>query len=108
MVENLKILFKDRLETDQVLKDYIKDAREVQALRNRSSISLNYEKRKKEIDELEKKRKNRNNNEGDLSQSIDQSEIQGESSAGYTLEKDLFLKEGLYLLAELSKDKVEH
>jgi len=108
MVENLKILFKDRLETDQVLKDYIKDAREVQALRNRSSISLNYEKRKKEIDELEKKRKNRNNNEGDLSQSIDQSEIQGESYAGYTLEKDLFLKEGLYLLAELSKDKVEH
>ncbi len=108
MVENLKVLFKDRLENDQNLRDYIKDAKEVQELRNRSSISLNFEKRKMEIDELEKKRKEREGGEiNDLSQAVAQSEVATDGSAYENLDKDLFLKEGLYLLAELTKGKIE-
>lgn len=109
IVQNLKVLFRDRLENDKDLMDYIKDAKEIQELRNRSTISLNYEKRKMEIDELEKKRKDREGGDiNDLSQSVAQSEVETVDDAAYeNLDKDLFLKEGLYLLAELTKVKVE-
>ncbi len=114
MVQSLKVLFNDRLQNDQELKDYIKEAKEVQELRNRSKISLNYDKRKFEIDELEKKRAAREGGDiedgdiNDLSQAVTQSEVSTiEGEAYENFDKDLFLKEGLYLLAELSKKKIE-
>ena len=107
MVESLKSLFQDHLNNDEELKGYIEEAQEAQEIRNRTRISLNYQERKKEIDELEQKRADKKASD-DLSQTIDQSEVQTEGDTSEdTLKKDLFLKEGLYLLAELSKEKIE-
>jgi len=107
MVENLNVLFKDRLATDQELKDYIKEGKEIQELRSRDRISLNYEQRKVELDELNEKRKE-DDETTDLSESIEQSEVVAEEveTTDDVLKKDLLLKEGLYLLAELSKEKI--
>ena len=108
MIENLKVLFKDRLNTDGDLQDYIEKASKAQELRNRTRISLNYEDRKEEIEALEKEREEEKAAQ-DLSQTIDQSEVQVSEAEeiNETLEKDILLKEGLYLLAELTKEEIE-
>ncbi len=108
MIENLKVLFKDRLNTDDDLQDYIEKASKAQELRNRTRISLNYEDRKEEIEALEKEREEEKAAQ-DLSQTIDQSEVQVSEAEeiNETLEKDILLKEGLYLLAELTKEEIE-
>ncbi|MEQ9426708.1 MAG: carboxy terminal-processing peptidase [Cyclobacteriaceae bacterium] len=105
MVANLKELFKDRLRTDAQLKDYINEQQEAQKIRNREKISLNYEKRKQELDELEARRKDRKSD--DLSTTIDSSEVDNDDDEKEALERDVLLKEGLMLLAELANEKVK-
>ncbi|MDA1122365.1 MAG: carboxy terminal-processing peptidase [Bacteroidetes bacterium] len=104
IIDNLKRLFADRLASDEELKEYINELKEIQEIRNRSQVSLNYEKRKIELDEFEQKM---NHEKIDLSEEIDNSDIPEEGEAGNTFKNDKFLKEGLYLLAELAKEKLE-
>ncbi len=103
IIDNLKRLFTNRLISDEELKEYLNELKEIQEIRNRSQVSLNYEKRKKELDELEQKM---NHDEMDLSQDIDGTEVPEDDDQDI-LENDKFLKEGLYLLAELAKEKLE-
>jgi carboxyl-terminal processing protease len=102
LIEELRNKHQKRQTSDRELRDLIAELDYIKEQRNKSQISLNEEKRRKENEEADKLKRERINIEvGE----IDDIEIAEESSSAKKL-SDAYLKESLYLLAELVKFKV--
>lgn len=99
MITKLQKLYENHLEDDEDMKELVKNIDEAKKLRSETAISLNYEKRKAMQQGEEAV-------EDDLSTSLDSSEIKADEEIEKKLSDDPYLKEGLRLLAELSKSKI--
>lgn len=102
VIEELRKKHTKRLDSDKDLKDLVADLNYIKEQRQRTKISLNEEVRRKENEEADAKKRERITIEvGE----IDDLELPEESSSAKKL-SDTYLKESLYILAELSKFKV--
>lgn len=100
LIGKLQKLYEEDLNKDEDLKKLAKDVTELNKLRSETSISLNFEERKAA-------QKNDDQVEDDLTTTLDDGEVQDESAdKAKNLSDDPYLKEGLRLLAELSKNKI--
>ncbi len=100
MIEHLEELYRTHLAEDEQLQELVKEIEKAKKLRADTEVSLNLEERRAMAKEDEV--------EDDLATSIDSGEIsESESdSEDDKLKDDPYLKEGLRLLAELSRTKV--
>ncbi len=98
MIGKLNSVYSQHLTTDPDLLELQKDVNEVKEQLEQTSVSLNLEERKKESsDEVD----------DDLSTTLEETEVTTEPvDFNKKLSDDPYLKEGLRLLAELSKEKV--
>ncbi|KYG76757.1 carboxy terminal-processing peptidase [Roseivirga echinicomitans] len=96
LIAQLKKSHEERLKTDQSLVDYQYDINELNKARAKTSVSLNYDTRKKEADDFEKKRDARVKIGDSLK------ELGSSKGVNHSLNelKDPFLKESIILLAE--------
>ncbi len=95
LIEKLNKLYNKHLEEDEDLKELVSDVNKAKKQKEQNSISLNLEERKseKQVDEMATK--------------IDSDEIPSEDEENeIKLSEDPYLKEGLRLLAALSKEGV--
>jgi carboxyl-terminal processing protease len=95
-VETLRKSFEKRLKTDAELKELVQSIEDLRKLRQNSKISLNETKRKQEIDEYEKKQKQKANLEDD-----DESPAEAKPTEEKKEKKDLYLQNAAQVLAEL-------
>ncbi|UXP31348.1 carboxy terminal-processing peptidase [Reichenbachiella agarivorans] len=101
LIKNLEMIYLNDLKTDRDLQYLVEDVDLLKSQQDENSLSLNYEKRKAESDEDEKRldgRKNISESAGKVGQ-----EVTTEESQQKKLSDDPYLKEGLKLLAELVK-----
>lgn len=99
MIMQLNKLYATHLSEDQDLKELVADIKEANELRNKTSVSLNLKERKA-------LQQNEEEAESDLSTTLNQSEVDTDEEMNKKLSEDPYLKEGLRLLAELSKNKI--
>ena len=95
IINKLNIIFKNHIETDEDFKKYISEIKRIKENRNKTSVSLNLDKR------LEEKKKSENKNV--LSISLSDSEVfpVKDNLIKEKLENDLYLRESLKLFVEL-------
>ncbi|WP_421889044.1 carboxy terminal-processing peptidase [Marinoscillum sp.] len=98
MISKLEALYQNHLQEDKDLQDLVKEIEKAKELRKQTAVSLNLEERRLMQQEDEEV-------EDNLSTTLDQSELFTDENAK-KLSEDPYLKEGLRLLAELSKIKV--
>ncbi len=96
LLDNLNALYRNHLNTDKDLQKLMKEIEEAKERRRQSSVSLNYEERRQPEPEQQ---------EG-LSASVDQDEVSVDDEIKKKLEEDPYLKEGLRLLAEITRKKI--
>ncbi|MFT6867044.1 MAG: carboxyl-terminal processing protease [Cyclobacteriaceae bacterium] len=94
LIGKLNKLYMKHLEEDEVLKDLVEDVDKAKKSLEQKSISLNYEERKSE------------NQIDDMATTINSDEVSTEEEDTTKLSDDPYLKEGLRLLAELTKKGV--
>jgi len=98
LIAHLKQLYDQHLQSDEELKDFNQEVEKVKSLRDETKVSLNLNERKAELKDDEV--------DDDLSTTLDTSELKEAEDVNKKLSEDPYLKEGLRLLAELSKSKV--
>jgi carboxyl-terminal processing protease len=91
--------YNDRLKTDAILTRFADDTEEARKSLSETRISLNEAKRKKEMDEAEKKAQARK-----LNAKIDNKELPQSSDLGSV--DDEYLREGLFILGDLITTKI--
>ena len=96
LISQLNASHKNRLKTDQSMIDYQYDIAELNKARAQTSVSLNYDVRKKEQEEREKKRDARIK----IGDSLKEMGSSKTASGSLDELKDPFLKESIILLAE--------
>jgi carboxyl-terminal processing protease len=89
--------YQKRLKTDPVLKKLVQDAEEIKEARKNTKISLNEEKRRKEMNDLEEKKAALKKNSFDID--TDEKESK-EKSKEDKLKKDTYLREGLIITSD--------
>ena len=99
MIDKLRAVYRMHLSEDDDLKKLVADIEKVKKMRDRTNISLNLEERKA-LQEVEEE------TEDDLTTALDKSEIFTDEETFKKLSEDPYLKEGLRLLAVLSKNKI--
>ncbi|MFY0606952.1 MAG: carboxy terminal-processing peptidase [Cyclobacteriaceae bacterium] len=99
MLAQLKNLYLEHLNEDKDLRELVEEIEKAKAQKNKTSISLNFEERK--ADQMKDEESS-----GDMSTTIETSEVLGEDDQSKRFSEDPYLKEGLRLLAELSKSKI--
>jgi carboxyl-terminal processing protease len=100
MITTLQQLYLKHLTEDEDLIQLQKDIEKANAQRDKTSISLNYEERKKasQIDDTPTL--------DDMSTTIEESEVLSDETVESKLSDDPYLKEGMKLLAELAKRRI--
>ncbi len=96
--QKLLTLYRDHLEADPDLARLQKETQELKNREEESSVSLNFDTRQAALNVEE--------NPGDLSTVIDETEVFTDDANREKLTEDPYLKEALRLLAELSRNKV--
>lgn len=99
LLDRLNVLYRSHLNEDPDLKKLVKEIEEAKLARNESSISLNLEERKKRAEADDDR-------STDLSTTVDQNEVTALDETNQKLKDDPYLKEGLKLLAEITKRKI--
>lgn len=105
LVTKLKVLYQQHLDSDPDLQEMLSNIEEARKAREADEVSLNYEERKREIDESEANRKNTNAGLEASAKSYNP-EFTVPEENNKKLHEDPYLKEGLRLLAELIKTKI--
>jgi carboxyl-terminal processing protease len=100
MIASLQQLYLKHLSEDEDLVQLQKDIEKAVAQRDKTSISLNYEERKKasQVDDTP--------TVDDMSTTIEESEVLSDETEESKLSDDPYLKEGMKLLAELAKRRI--
>ncbi|MBL6448866.1 carboxy terminal-processing peptidase [Fulvivirga sp. 29W222] len=98
LVLKLNDEYAKRLETSAELKALVEDTKELKLNLSKTQISLNEEKRRKEIDEAEKREAKR------VSLSGAQIQKEGEGSSDEINIEDQYLKEGVIILTQMISD----
>ncbi|MEN8251466.1 MAG: carboxy terminal-processing peptidase [Bacteroidota bacterium] len=96
LIAALQSKYDQRLETDLDLKDLVADTKRMRENQLRTSVSLNEEQRKKEQEEDEKRRNPHPEVEGEIV-----TPESGEVKTGNLKLKDIYLQEGLFVLADM-------
>lgn len=100
LISKLEELYQDHLKEDEQLQKLVKEIEESKKVSSETSISLNLDDRKAKQQEEEEVT-------DDLSTTIEPGEVNAaEEDYAKRLSEDPYLKEGLRLLAELSKNKI--
>lgn len=99
MILKLQRLYSDHLNSDKDLKELVEDINEAKVLKDETVVSLNLEERRS----LQQEEKNA---EDDLSTTLDTGEVFEKNEIFKKLAEDPYLKEGLRLLAALSRNKI--
>lgn len=95
LITEINSEYKHRLDTDKYLKDLVEETEELKNSISKTTISLNEEKRKKEIEELEKKRLDRSANNNSV---VDKEGIYDVKDIDVD---DKYLREGLIVLSDV-------
>ncbi|WP_370086270.1 carboxy terminal-processing peptidase [Ekhidna sp.] len=96
LLDHLNALYRSDLNSDPDLQKLVRDIEKAKENRNRKSVSLNFEERRAAT----------NNDEDELSTTVDDSEVTDVDDIDEKLKNDPYLKEGLRLLVAMKKFKV--
>ncbi len=96
LLDKLNALYRNHLNTDPDLQKLVKEIEEAKERRNRSSVSLNLEARRSDMDP----------GNDNLDTSVEEGELSDRDAIDERLKDDPYLKEGLRLLAEIAKRKI--
>lgn len=99
MLDKLRDLYSVHLGNDEDLQELVADIKKAKQMRDQTRVSLNLEERKAQ-------QKQEEETEDELATALDKSEIYTDEDILKKLSEDPYLKEGLRLLAELSKNKI--
>ncbi|MEQ8473288.1 MAG: carboxy terminal-processing peptidase [Marinoscillum sp.] len=99
MLAKLQKLYSQHLTEDKDLQELVSDIEKAKQLRNETSVSLNFEDRQAMQSKEEEV-------ENDLSTTLTPGEVFTDKAHLEKLSEDPYLKEGLRLLAELSRNKI--
>lgn len=95
LITEISSEYKERLQTDRFLKELVEETEELKSSISKSTVSLNEEKRKKEIETLEKKRTERSANNNSIV------EKEGIYEVKEIDVEDKYLREGLIILSDI-------
>lgn len=98
LVNRLRAQYQERLQTDEDLIALVQDIEEVKEARKESRLSLNLDQRKKEKEEMEKRRSNNSTRGGSVSSELELDDPEAEEAIG---KEDPYVKEGVRILAEM-------
>lgn len=96
LLDHLNALYRSDLNSDPDLQKLVRDIEKAKENRNRKFVSLNFEER----------RATANNDEDELSTTVDDGEVTEVDDIDEKLKNDPYLKEGLRLLVAMKKFKV--
>ncbi len=95
LLDQLNGLYRDHLNSDPDLQKLVKEIARAKERRNQSSISLNFEKRRRPEEDQD----------GEPSATVEQNDVASSNETEQKLKNDPYLKEGLRLLVAMTKRK---
>lgn len=96
VISALRAHYQDRLNRDEDLIELVKSIEKVKEARKENLISLNYEKRKKELEELQERR-----SKTGIPEAVEDFELNDPQAEKAVEEQDPYIKETVRILAEL-------